>query len=500
VKLNRGNILFKTLLLLYGLTVFLWSASFAIADDDVKDSIVKLYTVNNRYNYHEPWVMKGQNTFHGSGSIIGGGRVLTNAHVVSDHMFIQVRRAGQAKKYTAKVEIIGHETDLAIVRIDDKSFFANATPLELGDLPELKDSVSVYGFPDGGDKLSLTEGIVSRVEHTNYSHSGAYLLTGQIDAPINSGNSGGPVLKEGKIVGVAFQSLTSASYNNIGYMVPAPVIKHFLQDIEDGKHDGTPDLGVSMQQMENPDLRKSFRMIEDQTGVLVSRVYPDSPAEGILKRGDIILSIEGVNVANDGTIEFRKGERTFFTYTLQQKQKDDFINLNVLRAGKEETLTIQLTKSIDFERLVPHRRYDVPPTYYIIGGLVFEPLTLNYLMEFGENWNVSAPTELVNYYMNGEPLNNRREVIVLVKVLADEFNIGYHTSQNVVIVSVNGIQVSSMKDLVNAFEDYKGEYHVIEDTNGFLITLSRRKAGEANAGILRKYKISSDRSDDLRQQ
>jgi len=493
--LNRSNILSKTLLFLYGLTVFFGISSFALADD-VKDSIVKLYTVNNRYNYHEPWVMKGQNTFHGSGSIIRGERVLTNAHVVSDHMFIQVRRAGQAKKYTGTVEIIGHETDLAIVRVHDTSFFANATPLELGSLPELKDSVSVYGFPDGGDKLSLTEGIVSRVEHTNYSHSGAYLLTGQIDAPINSGNSGGPVLKEGKIVGVAFQSLTSASYNNIGYMVPAPIIKHFLQDIEDGKHDGTPDLGISMQQMENPDIRKSYHMIEDQTGVLVSRVYPGSPAEGILKRGDIILSIEGVNVANDGTIEFRKGERTFFTYSLQQKQKDDFVKLKILRAG----MSIQLTESIDFERLVPHRQYDVPPTYYISGGLVFEPLTLNYLMEFGSDWNVTAPTELVNYYMNGEPLKNRKEVVILVKVLADELNIGYHASQNVVISSVNGTLVSSMKDLVNAFEFNKGNYHVIEDMNGFIVTLNRENAEEANAGILKKYRISSDRSDDLRSQ
>ena len=128
MTLNGSNILFKTLLFLYGLTVFLELSSFAIADN-IKDSIVKLYTVNNRYNYHEPWVMKGQNTFHGSGSIIHGGRVLTNAHVVSDHMFIQVRRAGQAKKYTGTVEIIGHESDLAIVRVHDTSFFANATPL-----------------------------------------------------------------------------------------------------------------------------------------------------------------------------------------------------------------------------------------------------------------------------------------------------------------------------------------------------------------------------------
>lgn len=495
--MKHGNKL-KTFLCLSIIVFFPFSLSVSQAEDHFKDSVVKLYTVYNRYNYHEPWSMKGQNMFHGSGSIIKGKRILTNAHVVSDRMFIQARRGGQAKKYTAEVEIIGHESDLAVIRLEDESFFLNAKPFEIGDLPEIKDSVSVYGFPEGGDKLSLTEGIVSRVEHTNYAHSGAYLLTCQIDAPINSGNSGGPVIKDGKVVGVAFQSLSSHTYDNIGYMVPAPVVKHFLEDIRDGSYEGTPELGVSMQQMENPDIRKSFGMKEHQTGVLVSRVYPDSPAEGILKRGDVILSIEGGNVENDGTIEFRKGERTFFTYLLQRKQINDFTSLNILRNGQEKTLTIQLTKPIDFERLVPHRRYDMPPTYYIIGGLVFEPLTLNYLMEFGPDWNIGAPTELVNYYLNGEPLKNRREVIVLVKVLANEINIGYHDSKNVVITAVNGKQVATMNDLVRAFEHHDGEYHVIEDTNGFKVTLSRKKVEEANEIILKKYKIASDRSEDLK--
>ena len=142
--------------------IVLWflSASFTLAQDEIKGSVVKLYTVYNSYNYHEPWLMKGQNTIHGSGSIISGRRILTNAHVVSNRMFIQARRGGQAKKYTAEVEIMGHESDLAIVRIADESFFSNTIPLEIGDLPEIKDSVSVYGFPDGGDKLSFTEGVV----------------------------------------------------------------------------------------------------------------------------------------------------------------------------------------------------------------------------------------------------------------------------------------------------------------------------------------------------
>lgn len=479
------------------LTICFGTSSVARGENSLKESVVKLYTVFNRPHYHEPWAMRGQNTRHGSGAIISGHRILTNAHIVSDRMFIQVRRGGQAKKYTAVVEAVSHEADLAIVRVKDLDFFSNTTPLELGDLPELKDSVSVYGFPDGGDKLSLTEGIVSRIEHTNYAHSGASLLAGQVDASINSGTSGGPVIKDGKIVGVAFQSLRNDSYSNIGYMVPVPIIKHFLEDVKDGKIHGTPALGVSLQQMESPDIRKSFHMETDQSGVLVNKIYPNSPGEGILQRGDVLLSIDGINIENDGTVEFRKGERTFFSYIMQQKQLDEIISLSVLREGNEHVLSIQLTQPIGFERLVPHRQYDMPPTYFIMGGIIFEPLTLNYLEDFGANWKVVAPIEHKNFLFNGEPTPEQREIIVLVKVLADETNIGYHDSKNTIVASVNGKRVSRIKDLRDAFETHAGTYHVIEDIHGFKITLNKQKAEEAQPRILRKYKIPSDRSEDL---
>ncbi|MCK5504205.1 MAG: serine protease, partial [Thermodesulfovibrionia bacterium] len=322
----------------------------ARADINVKKAVVKIYTVNNRYNYHEPWQMQGQSTFQGSGVIIHGKKILTNAHVVSDQTFIQVRKAGKAKKYTAKIEIIAHESDLAILKVNDSSFFDGSEPLETGDLPDVREKVSVYGFPEGGDKLSITEGVVSRVEHSNYTHSGAYLLACQIDAPINSGNSGGPVISGDKIVGVAFQGLSGGRYDNIGYMVPTPVINHFLKDIEDGKHDGTPDLGISMQKMENPDIRLSYFMSKEQTGILVNKIYPDSPAAGILKPEDIILSIDGVNVASDGTIEFRKDERTFFAYMMQRKQINDIVTLEILRNRKKLSVDIKLTKHLDYER------------------------------------------------------------------------------------------------------------------------------------------------------
>jgi len=459
----------------------------------VKEAVVKIYTVYNRYDYDEPWKMLHQNRRSGSGCIISGRRILTNAHVVGDQAFIQTKRAGEAKKYTAKVEIVGHECDLAILRVNEDSFFSGVEPVAIGGLAEVRDKVAVYGFSEGGDELCITEGVVSRVEHRKYTHSGAYLLTCQIDAAINPGSSGGPVIKDDKLVGVAFQA---GSGENIGYMVPAPIINHFLEDIKDGTYDGIPGLEISWQEMENPHLRLKFGMIETQTGVLVNKIYPDSPARGILKSGDIILSIDGENVENDGTIEFREGERTFSGYLVQKKYINDVVNLEILRENTCMNIEIRLTTPMNSGQLVPSERYDVAPTYYILGGLVFEPLTLNFLKTW-KKWYLNAPSDLLNYYFRGEPTDERREIVVLVKVLADEINVGYHEWKNSVISCVNGKKISTMKDLVSAFEEHEGSYHIIVDERGYKIVLDKKKVDENSQSILKKYRISSDRSKDL---
>ena len=473
----------------------------SFAGNSVKKAVVKIYTVYNAYSYHNPWQMKGQKSFHGSGCIISDNRILTNAHVVSDQIFIQVRRAGKAKRFTARVESVAHESDLAILKVDDEEFFRGVEPVEIGDLAKIRDTVAVHGFPDGGDKLSITEGIVSRVEHVNYAHSRSYLLACQIDAPINLGNSGGPVIKDNKIVGVAFQGMAGDKFENIGYMVPTPVVRHFLKDIEDGRHDGTPSLGVSMQKLENPGMRLYSRMKDEDTGVLVNTVYPDSPAVGKIRRGDVILSIDGINVANDGTIEFREGERTFFGYLMQKKYINDQVRLQILRQGQPMTVDITLTQPVDFDRLVPHKQHDHPPTYFIYGGLVFEPLTLNYLKEFGDgtNWYLYAPAELMHYYLNGEPSDERRELIVLTEVLADRVNIGFHEFGNNIIKKVNNKTVSKIEDVIDAIENHEGEYNTFTDVRGFTVVLNHEIAKQSTERILKQYMIKSDRSDDLKE-
>ena len=467
-------------------------------NNDIRDSMVKIYSVQIEPYYYDPWSMNRPTYSSGSGCVIEGRRILTNAHIVSDHSFLQVRRHGDAAKYTARVMAVSHAADLALITVDDPAFFSDAVPLQLGDLPEVQQEVSVYGFPEGGDTLSITKGVISRIEHDAYAHSSIELLAVQIDAAINSGNSGGPVVIGDRVAGVVMQYLEDSE--NIGYMVPTPVIKHFLTDLQDGRYDGIPEDGIVFQSMENESLKKLYRMQRRQTGVLVLKVLPDAPAEGVIKPGDVILAVDGQPVADDGTIEFRSRERTSSAYLVQLHQIGEKLQLEVLRNGRRSKRTVLLDRAVGTLDLVARERYDVRPTYYIYGGLIFIPLTQNYLMSWGQDWYNTAPKNLVALYQFGQAAVQGEEVVVLSKVLPAEVNNGYHEFRDLRIVAVNGEPIRNLRELIQAVEQKAKATDIrFESDLGLKIVLDRRQVNSAQASLLRNYSVPADRSENLLQ-
>ncbi|VFQ92670.1 unnamed protein product [Cuscuta campestris] len=354
------------------------------------DSVVKIFTLSSSPNYFLPWVNKVDRESTGSGFVIPGKRILTNAHVVADHIFVLVRKHGSSTKYKAEVQAVGHECDLAILVVEDEKFWEDTNPLELGDIPFLQEAVAVIGYPQGGDNISVTKGVVSRVEPTQYVHGASQLLAIQIDAAINPGNSGGPAIMGDKVVGVAFQNLSGAE--NIGYIIPVPVIRHFIAGVEEsGNYVGFCSMGLSCQPVKNVHLRNYFRMGPECTGVLVTKINPLSDAYRVLKIDDIILSFDGVPIANDGTITFRNNERITFDHLVSMKKPNETAEVRVLRNGEELQFCIKL---FPLKPLVPVHQFDRLPSYYIFAGLVFTPLTQPYLHEYGDDWYNSSPRRL----------------------------------------------------------------------------------------------------------
>ena len=231
----------------------------------------------------------------------------------------------------------------------------------------------VYGFPMGGDTLSITKGVVSRIEHQNYAHARATCWPVQIDAAINPGNSGGPAIVDGRIVGVAMQGISQA--DNIGYIVPVPVIGHL--------HDGPGGRAVrrhsrawawSCRTWKTPTCEGKYKVPDDQHRRAGRHGSPAArPPTALLQPGDVLLAVDGHPVADDGTVEFRPRERTSVSYFVQQHQIGETANLEILRDGEALPVEVRLTSRLNQDWLVPMEQYDILPTYYIYGGDRLQP-------------------------------------------------------------------------------------------------------------------------------
>ncbi|KAL0402582.1 UNVERIFIED_CONTAM: Protease Do-like 10, mitochondrial [Sesamum latifolium] len=488
------------------------------------DSVVKIFTVASSPSYFLPWQNKSQRESMGSGFIISGRRILTNAHVVADHTFVLVRKHGSPNKYRAEVQAVGHECDLAILVVENEEFWEGMNCLELGDIPFLQEAVAVVGYPQGGDNISVTKGVVSRVEPTQYVHGATQLLAIQIDAAINPGNSGGPAIMGDKVAGVAFQNLSNAE--NIGYIIPVPVIKHFIKGVEDtGDYVGFCSMGLSCQPTENAQLREHFQMPPGLTGVLVSRINPTSDAYRFLEKDDIILSFDGVPIAmmdqvhfnlslfasvsvwgvsiyiklSDNwlipcPVPFRNRERITFDHLVSMKRPNDTARVKVLRDGKEHEFTITLRP---LQPLVPVHQFDKLPSYFIFAGLVFVPLTQPYLHEYGEDWYNTSPRRLCERALRELPQKAGQQLVILSQVLMDDINTGYERLADLQVKKVNGIEVDNLKHLRQLVENSSKDSVRFDLDDERVIVLNYNSAKMATSRILKRHRIASTMSNDL---
>ena len=457
-------------------------------DVAVKKALVKVYTSHQLFDYLSPWQYGQSANSTATGFIIDGERIITNAHAVLNSKFLQVRKEGDSKKYKAVVKFTSEEYDLALVEIEDKSFFKGTVPLKLGTLPEIQEKLTVYGYPLGGDKLSTTQGIVSRMEHNTYTLTNRKFLIGQTDAAINSGNSGGPVVSKGKVVGVAFAGLNSA--DNIGYFIPVNILNNFLEDIKDGKYDGSPLLGVEWLELESPSHRRMLG-IEDKTGgILIKKVFKNSPFEGVLQKNDVLMKLDNYPIEYDGTIEFRKNEKTDFSYVNQQKKYGDNLSYEIIRDKKTKTGQVKLEKKDIKYTVVTEVTIETPPSYMVYGGLLFEPLTSNYMAGVVE--------KLGSVYDREELYKDYKELVVLVRVLPFDVNLGYTDAVNQIIVKVNGEKYKDFKDFAQKVKNVKSGFIIFENDNGDEIVLDVKEVEEQKEALMQNYNISSDMSDDIK--
>ncbi len=455
---------------------------------EIKKSVIRIRTTSQDPNYKIPWLPGNVGGGLGAGFVIDGSRVLTNAHVVSNARFLSIEKEDDPSKYVAQVEFIGHDCDLAVLKVDDPDFFKNTVPLAFNGIPEIESTVSVYGYPIGGERMSVTRGVVSRIDFLTYSHSQADAhLTIQIDAAINPGNSGGPVVQDGRVVGVAFQGYGGSVAQNVGYMIPVPVIQRFLKDISDGHYDRYMDLSVTTFPLQNPAQRKALGLGDDDHGVLVSGVQSAGCSAGILEVGDVLLSIDGHPITSDAFVEL-DGKRLQMAEVVERKFKGDEVKLTVLRDKKEKEVTVKLDQAWPF--MIQANSYDEKPRYLLFGGLLFQPLSRDF-MEANQTDDLRVRF-FYDYFISDEIYREHPEVIVLSAILPDSINTYLGEFRNGILDSINGTKIKTLADAATEFAKPAEQYVINLVGKGRPIVLERGAVEAARERIKARYNIARE--------
>lgn len=440
-------------------------------------------------DFREPWNAGQPSGGSGTGFLIGKNRFLTNAHVVSNATRILIRTSNDPEPHPAKIVHIAHDCDLALVEAEDAKHFEKLKPLDFGGIPQLNTEVIAIGYPIGGDRISVTRGVVSRIDFRPYSHTSVDShLAIQVDAAINPGNSGGPVMQGGKVVGVAFQGFSGRVAQNVGYMIPVPVIKRFLKDVEDGRYDHYVDLAASDFPIENPAQAKALGLTGDGVGVMVGDVEPAGSVGEILKVGDVILSIDGNPVLNNGLVRF-EGELMDMNEIVERKFAGDKIKLAFQRDGKKQESTVTLKRFDPYVRL--GAQYNQRPRFLVYAGLVFQPLDRN-LMD-AHQIRDSVVNYIFDNFLTDKLYVERPEPVVLTNVLPDEVNTWLTPYAHSIVDEINGVKIKSLKDVQTALAKKDKpfvEIHLLEKNRP--LVLKREHAETAHPRIMQTYNIPAD--------
>lgn len=456
----------------------------------VQKSLVRITATSVEPDYKAPWNAGGLERGVGAGFVISGNRIMTNAHVVANSRYLTVERDGDPNKYPAKVQFIANDCDLAVITVPAPDFFKNMLPLQFGGIPALESTVSAYGYPIGGERMSVTTGIVSRVDFQLYTHSSVdQHLAIQISAQINPGNSGGPVMQDAKVVGVAFQGYSGDVAQGVAYMIPTPVINRFLKDISSGHYDEYPDLSITYAKLQNPAQRRFLGLKDDDRGVLVSSVIAAGPSDGILYPGDVLLAIDGHPIASDANVEL-DGERAQFEEVVERKFKGDSVKLDILRDKRPMTLAIKLYKPWPYS--IQGHSYDVRARYVLYGGLLFQPLNLDMLAAY--RTADLRVRHFFEYFVLDQLYLQHPDVIVLANILPDPINTYLASYRGGIVDEVNGKKIRTLDELANAFAESPERLVIRMIGDGPPLVLNRSQVEAARERIKTRYNVLKEQN------
>lgn len=432
------------------------AAPGASADPALRKSVIKIAVKQEVRQPSTPWKRESPEQFGGSGVVIAPGRILTNSHVVEQASEILVESDQTTLPMQAELVAMDKTRDLALLEVKDESFVKDHAPIPLFEgLPKEGSRVTVMGYPMGGEALSTTSGVISRIEWAEIGMGEEDGMRVQVDAAINFGNSGGPAFVDGKVAGLAFSGMMGSA-DNISYLLATEEIARFLDEAAAGKVDGNTVLNLEVQTLENPALRAKLGASGDVAGVVVI-----DQKGGPLEPWDIITKLNGQAVDNKGLVTI-EGDRKVamgcvigrFVPTAEKPNH----TIEILRGGKPMTLELPAyTRANRVIRNYPDGNFP----YLVYGPLVFSPLHEDLLADVG-GWMIFRQSPITPYLTDDRPSDGREFVSVACPLLSSPIGRGYEVIPGQTVKSVNGKTFKNFREFVQLLQGMKDEFVVFD--------------------------------------
>lgn len=464
-------------------TIMFLLAGKAAAEEDYLDSVAQVRVTNYSYSIDHPWQRGSSGRSHGSAVIIGDEKLLTNAHVVDSSSRVEVRRAGSDTWHRASVVHVSEASDLAMLEVAGEEFFEDSKPADLTKEVDFGSDVLVVGFPIGGSSVSVTSGVLSRSEVTDYAYSYMYQESYQIDAAVNSGNSGGAVFSKGKLIGISFQGIDEA--DNIGYAIPVSVIQQFLKDTADGSVDGVPQWPFISLPISNPSLAGYLR-VEKETGVYIAETVGDKGSQCV-SVGDVVLAVEGDTLSNSGVVDSRKHGVISMDQIASRAQVGDVFALEVIRGGEKQSVDCELKYNWKNVWGAPGITYNYRPKWLEVGGLILVDMAEEVFLYVDEN-EILLDKEADGFRFNLQqgPADDPVGGVLVSNVLDHDVNDGYELNYSL-LKSVNGEKVGSVDAVKRIVSANTKPWLVLEFYDGSLAVFEQAQLESVTEDLSSEY-------------
>lgn len=457
-------------------------------------ALVRVNVTGQSYDYFRPWQKKAPFSKRALGAVLSKGRVLVTADLVSNQNYVELERAETGEKTAAKVQVIDYEANLALLEPTEKTFLDGITPLEITADTVVGDRLAAWQLEPTGALLA-TEGLVTTVQMTQYPIDVGEFLTYRISIPMQYRENSYtvPLVKNNKLAGLL---LRYDSRSQLLDAIPAPIITHFLKEADSQNYRGFPSTGFSFFPTRDPELREFAGEKGKGGGVYITNVEPNTPAmKAGLQVGDVVTAVADREIDQNGNyVDPLYGKIEFTNLLTAHAYSGDVVPFRVERNGKPVQLNVALEHREAKDYVSPPYNLDQPPRYYVLGGLIFQELSRQYLKEWGPTWERSAPQRLVyfdRFQSELFPEGNRR-VVILSQVLPADSTIGYDDLAYLTVTKVNGKEIKSLDDLAEAVKQPIDGFIKIEtEEDPKQIALDAAQVATEAPNLQENYGISS---------